>query len=223
MKILLNRILAMIMLIATLVSCGDDEAGYVYGDFSYNMVTYAGESGENSVFTFQSYNDSPLITLVADNVSNPELNVGQRLLMNYIVEEGEGTEHQRVTVKGLSKVNTDTIRVVAAEALDTLKMDEMKLKSVWRTGNYLNIRCQLQYTEKARRMFLATTGETGADGMVKCYQIQDLMGATPYYWIETYFSYYIAPVWEQPDCTAIRYYLNDVTYPEVKYYDFLKE
>lgn len=217
-----DKILLLALVAVAAVACGDDEV-YEYGDFSYNIVTYAGESGDNSVFTFQSYNDSPLITLVAGNLSNPEMNVGQRLLLNYIVDEGDGTQFQKVTIKGLAKVNTDTLRVVTAEALDTLKMDEIKLKSVWRTGDYLNIRCQLQYTEKPRRMFLATTGEVGAGGMVECYQIQDLLGATPYYWLETYFSYYIEPAWGNSDCTAIRYNLNDLTYPDVKYYDFVKE
>lgn len=205
-----------------LTACSDDE-GVVYGDFNYDMVTYSGENEGSSVFTFQTYNDSPLITLLASNVSSPDMPVGQRLLLNYVVKEDLGGNAQLVKVNGYSKVNTDTILVLQQEIVDTLKMDDMKLKSIWRTGNYLNIRCQLQYSEKPRRMFLATTGGIDENGMVKCYQIQDLMGADTYYWLETYFSYYIEPVWSVSDCTALRYYVNDLTYPDVKYYDFLKE
>lgn len=217
------RYILMCMLTAVvMVACGEDEL-YEYGDFNYDLVTYSGEDGNRSVFTFQSYNDSPLITLTASNVSNPEMNVGQRLLLNYEVEDDLGNNSQLVTVKGMSKITTDTITVVTQAALDTLKRDDVKLKSVWRTGNYLNVRCQVQYTEKPRRLFLATTGEVGENGMISAYQIQDLMGAQTYYWIETYFSYYIAPVWDEDVCKGLIYNVNDLTYPDVKSYSFVKE
>lgn len=222
MKQIFKHIIWCMLITMSMAACSDDET-VVYGDFSYDMVTYSGEKDGRSVFTFQSYNDSPLITLYANNVGNPNMPVGQRLLLNYVVDEDLGSFSQSVTVNGYSKVNTDTILVLKQEIIDTLKMEKMKLRSVWRTGNYLNIRCQLEYTEKPRMMFLATTGALDADGLVSCYQIQDLMGATTYYWIETYFSYYIEPVWEAEGCKALRYNVNDVTYPDVKYYDFLKE
>lgn len=222
MNCMLKHIIWSMLLLMTMTACGDDD--YVeYGDFSYDMVTYSGENEGRSVFTFQSYNDSPLITLYANNVGKPNMPVGQRLLLNYVVDEDLGNFSQRVTVNGYSKVNTDTVLVLKREIIDTLKMDNMKLKSVWRTGNYLNIRCQLEYTEKPRRMFIATTGETDEEGLVECYQIQDLMGAATYYWLETYFSYYIEPVWSVAESKGIRYNVNDLTYPDVKYYDFLKK
>lgn len=215
----------LVCLVTTLVvsSCGDDNEGFEFGDFNYDLVTYSGENGSNSVFTFQSYNDSPLITLTAGNLSNPELKEGQRLLLNYIVDEDLGNNNQLVTVKGYSKITTDTILVLPQETIDTLKQDEVKMRSVWRTGNYLNVRCQVKYTEKPRRLFLATNGSIDDTGMVQTYQIQDLMGAQTYYWLETYFSYYIAPVWEDNECKGLRYNVEDVTYPDVKYYDFMKE
>jgi hypothetical protein len=49
------------------------------------------------------------------------------------------------------------------------------------------------------------------------------MGAPTYYWLETYFSYYIAPVWEKNECKGLVYNVEDETYHDVKYYDFLKE
>lgn len=203
-------------------ACSDEDESFAYGDFSYELVTYSGEGENGSVFTFRSYNDSPLITLNASNVKYPGMPVGQRLLLNYVVDDDLGGNCLAVTVKGLSKVNTDTISVLPQEKIDELKMEDVKLKSVWRTGDYLNIRCQLLYTEKPRQMFLATTGIPDASGRIDCYQIQNLMDAHTYYWIETYFSYYIEPVWSVADCSSVRYHVNDLTYPDVKYYDFLK-
>lgn len=222
MKVIFRYLIIGAFLLVMMTACGDNDA-VEYGDFNYNMVTYSGENDGRAVFTFQTYNDSPLITLYANNVDKPNMPVGQRLLLNYVVDEDLGNFMQRVTVNGYSKVNTDTIFVLKQEIIDTLKMESLKLRSIWRTGNYLNVRCQLEYTEKPRRMFLATTGEPDFDGLVSCYQIQDLMGATAYYWLETYFSYYIEPVWAAKGCKALRYNVNDLTYPDVKYYDFLKE
>ena len=217
------RYILMSMVAIVIVACGDDSEGFDYGNFKYDMVTYLGEENDNPIFTFQSYEDSPLNRLIASNIDKPELKVGQRLLLNYeeITDFGHNTYH--VLVKGMSKVNTDTIMIVKQATLDTLKRDAVKLGSVWRTGNYLNVRCQVKYTEKPRIMCLATTGSVDDSGMIEAYQIQDLMGAPTYYWLETYFSYYIAPVWEKNECKGLVYNVEDETYPDVKYYDFLKE
>lgn len=208
--------MSMAMLLA-FTSCGDDEDYFRYGDFMYDMVTYMGVEDGCAVFTYQAYNDSPLITLVANNYGESTLKKGQRLLLNYEVAEDFGNNHKVVQVKGVSRVNTDTIQVVKASRLETLKMDEMRIKSVWRTGNYLNVRCEVQYTDRPRYLYLATTGEMDADGVVNCYQIQDLKDGVPYYWLETYISYYIEPAMAVDGCKMLKYNVNNET---AKWYEF---
>lgn len=205
----LKYILLCLAAVVTFTSCSDDEEPYRYGDFMYELVTYMGAENDRAVFTYQSYNDSPLITLTASNIKSVGANIGQRMFLNFEVDEKLSHTNQIVTVKGVSKVNTDTIVVAKSHSHDTLKMEPLKIESVWRTGDYLNVRCQIQYTEKARKMYLFTNGEIDADGTLNCYQIQDLMGAQTYYWIETYFSYYIKPAVESQDCKVLRYNVND--------------
>ena len=48
------------------------------------------------------------------------------------------------------------------------------------------------------------------------------MGAQTFYWLETYLSYYIAPVWENEEVAGVRYNAVDLSWPEAKYYDFMK-
>lgn len=210
-----------VLCVAAMTSCNEEEA-FEYGDFCYDMVTYEGDNGERSVFSYQAYDDSPLVTLTASNMNRPGMVKGQRLLLNYIVENDLGDNTKVVEVKGFSKVTTDTIEILPQAELDGFKSDEVKVKSVWRTGNYINVRCMLEYTEKPRRLFLATSGIPGEDGIVPMYQIQDLMGAQTFYWLETYLSYYIAPVWEKEDVAGVRYNAVDLSWPEAKYYDFMK-
>lgn len=213
-------ILMSVLALGILSSCSDDEDNFAYGDFLYELVTYMGSQDGRAMFTYQSYNDSPLITLTASNVKEVNAPVGQRMLLNYEVDESLSESNHFITVKGLSKVNTDTIVFVSFDKLETLKKEPVKIASVWRSGNYLNVRCSLQYSEEARVMGLATTGDIDADGVLKCYQIQDTKGAQLYYWTETYFSYYIAPATNLNDCKTLRYYVNDELRPNVKWYDF---
>ena len=202
-------------------SCEKEES-FNYGDFRYDMVTYAGENGKSSVFTFQSYEDSPLVTLTANNLTKSGLKVGQRLFLNYIVDEDVNETTKVVDVKGFSKVTTDSIVFVPQEVLDTLTRDKMKVVSAWRTGEYLNIRCRLEYTEKPRRLFLATNGEIDTEGVINAYQIQNLMGAKTYYWLETYLSYYIGTAWNNENCKVLRYNAPDWSYTEGRFFDFKK-
>lgn len=201
----------LLSLVATMafVSCNDDEEEYRYGDFFYNMVTYMGNEEGGAVFTYQSYNDSPLITLKANNYTSDAIKVGQRMLLNYEVAEDLGNNHQVVTVKGLSKVHTDTIRVEAQMPTMELKMDTMRVESIWRTGNYLNVRCKVLYSESGRIMYLYTDGTIDANGCLNCYQIQNLMGAKTYYWTETYMSYYIEPALTLNGVKTLIYNVND--------------
>ena len=209
MKKWCKYILMSVMAMGLLAACSEDDDAYSYGDFLYELVTYEGSEEGKAVFTYQSYNDSPLVTLTASNVKSVDAPKGQRMLLNYVIEQSLAANDQVVTVKGLAKVNTDTIAVVESSKLDTTKMDPVKVASVWRTGNYLNVRCKVLYTETPRMMALATTGEVGEDGALQCYQLQDLMGAQPYYWTETYFSYYIEPAISNADCKTLIYNVND--------------
>ena len=77
----LKYILVYLLVVIILPSCKEEEEPFNYGDFYYDMVTYVGDNSGKSVFTFQSYNDSPLITLTASNVSKPGMVKGQRLLL----------------------------------------------------------------------------------------------------------------------------------------------
>lgn len=221
MKCKFLHIVMFALVVLSFLSCDKDEP-FEYGYFRYDMVTYAGEKGKCSMFTFQSYEDSPLVTLTANNMSRPNMKVGQRLLLNYVVENDIDEASKTIEVKGISKVTTDTIVFVPQEVLDTLKRDEIKVMSVWRTGEYLNIRCQVEYTDKPRQLYLATNGAVDADGVLNTYQIQNLMGAKRFYWLETYLSYYIGPVWRLENVNGLRYNVTDLSYPEGRFFDFKK-
>lgn len=215
------RLLLGLFIIVVASACSDDK-GYDYGDFHYDMVTYLGTDNGAPKFEFQAYDDSPFITLISSKTGTLDMKKGQRILLNYIIDKEESETMKMVTVRGYSKVITDTMRIAATSKLLPAKMDNIKLASIWRTGAYINIRCQVQYSEKPRQLMLIADLGTLNSSMVETYLIHDLFDATAYYWTPCYLSYYAGPAWNLLTCKTLRVNLNDLVYPSVKYYDFSK-
>lgn len=135
-----------IALTAALCSCerpspddGDD------GSLVYDIVTYEGtsENGEQSTFTYQQVDDSPIITLAG--VWKPSFTVtrGQRLMLGYVTDHygQSGT----ITVKSAQRTVGGEIAV--SPTVPPLNGSEpLSLISAWRSGPYLNMHIQASLT-----------------------------------------------------------------------------
>ena len=63
-------------------ACGCDEpAGYDYGDYLVEFVTFEGERDGMPCFTFQSRDDSPEQTLLSESGLDKDIMEGQRCLL----------------------------------------------------------------------------------------------------------------------------------------------
>lgn len=102
----------------------------------YNIVTYESTSADGSVstFSYQVNGDSPLITLTAKwNV--PEAIIpGMRLLLAY-VPESLTTQSGAVKLLGFTTVPGGEAKISSTIP----KSEPMRLNSIWRSGNYLNL------------------------------------------------------------------------------------
>ena len=101
-------------------------------------------------------------------------------------------------------------------------MDSVSLNSIWRTGRYINIYCRVKYIETARVMALVADYRTIRNDTVHCYLMHNMMDATAYFWRRCYASYDISSVWNLQSCKTVRIHIDDVNYPERRYYDFTK-
>lgn len=224
MKIFLSRILlpAVIALVApAMTSCGDDEY-YEYGNSSFDMVTYAGNGTAGDSYINYPVNDIAPVTLIdaATNASSTGLKSGTRLLLNYAVNSRNSDGSLNITAKGYTKAITDTLRYVPGTT--PVPMDSVSLNSIWRTGRYINIYCRVKYTETARVMALVADYRTIRNDTVHCYLMHNMMDATAYFWRRCYASYDISSVWNLQSCKTVRIHIDDVNYPERRYYDFTK-
>ena len=204
-------------------ACSDDDDTYQYGDFRYDMVTYTGsDSYGRATFEMLQRDDTGLITLITDDACSMSTDTGQRMLLQYVPAGDVDNGVQIITPQGYTLAVTDTLRYTDHDAISTLAMDSIKLKSIWRTGDYLNISCQVKYTTEARYLNLVMDYDTRHNDTVHCYLYHDMLGQTAYFWRQSYLSFYVGEAWNLESCSTMRIHLTDVTYPDVSYYDFTK-
>lgn len=216
-------ILLSVVAAAMTTACSDDDGAYQYGDFRYDMVTYTGSDDYGrATFEMLQRDDTGLITLITDNACSISSDQGQRMLLQYIPAGNVDNGVQIITPQGYTLAITDTLRSADHDLIDTLAMDSIKLKSIWRTGDYLNLSCQVKYTVEARYLKLVLDSDSRQSDTVHCYLNHDMLGQTAYFWRQSYLSFYVGEVWDLESCSTLRIHLTDVTYPNVSYYDFTK-
>lgn len=216
----LKQIIIFLIFITSIASCRVDEPSY-NGNFLYNFVTYEGVIDKADQFSYQLKDDSPLITLRTLETNGIEWKKGARALMNYEILNHKSGTQKIIKITDISKVIFDSLRVTTKENIINSPNAPVRLKSLWRTGNYINIDCSVQFTESKRQFKLVMDEATWQNEIVEVYLLQNLFDAETYFWRKAYASFFIGNVWNMPTCKTIRVHLNDESYP-TKYYDFTK-
>ena len=225
MKMMKSLSVILLLVVATVtLSCDEDEY-YEYGDSRFDMVTYLGydESVGASVFKYLPPEDIPSTILHDAGTKFEWLSIGDRVLLNYepVATLADGSVGITTTV--VVQAITDSLRYVDGRLVETVPMDSIKLNSIWRTGDYINIYSRVKFTNKSRMFYLVMDESTWHEDTVHCYLAHNMMGQTAYFWRRCYGSFCIKAVWNLPSCKVVRVHLNDLNYPEKKYYDFNKQ
>ena len=150
-----------------------------------------------------------------------DVKTNQRVLLRYeFADKSTGAERD-VNVYGCNGIFSDSLRQTQASP-DSLPCQEIKLRSLWRTGEFINLHCQVEYTGKARTLMLVADANTLASDTVDCYLVHDLRGERATFWRDCYASFNVGALWRKDTFRCLRIHLNDVTFPETEYYDFTK-
>lgn len=217
----IQLILSLAIVTASATSCNEDK-GIEYGNFRNDMVTFMHTDNGRAVFSLLQHNDTDEITLITADSCKLGLKRGQRLLLNYIPEGDMGTGVQSITPKGYTKAITDSLRYTDHNSVNAITMDSIRLKSIWRTGNYINLSSELKYTRQSRQISLVMDKSTWHSDTVHCYLMHNMMQEQAYFWRKCYCSFYIGAVWKLSSCRTVRVHLKDVVYTDKTYYDFSK-
>ena len=191
-----------------------------YTDFRYDIVTYLGQNDRGAVFEYLGHGDSAAIRLQSSVTVN-EVKTHQRVLLRYDFVDKTPGDSRDINVYGCSAIISDSLRQSQA-APDSLPHHEVKLRSLWRTGEFINLHCQVEYTNKARTFMLVADANTLANDTVDCYLVHDLRGERGTFWRDCYASFNVGALWRKETFRCLRVFLNDVTFPDTEYYDFNK-
>ncbi|MGM9868376.1 MAG: hypothetical protein ACI30R_01945 [Sodaliphilus sp.] len=186
----------------------------------YDMVTYMGYHDGVAEWQFIRPGDEGIDNMMATMDEPVNLQPGQRVLLSYSVADAL----PRIQVWGYTYGNvvSDSLRVNVKPVEDYAK-HPIKLGALWRTGNYINLRCEVEYTKQVRALFMMADRATLDHDTIDVHLIHDLISAQEtYFWRTCYGSFYAGAAFSRSRCKAIRVHVNDLTYPEVKTYVFAR-
>ncbi len=223
-----SRLLALLLAVAALSACqdpGDDDDTRIV-EWRYDFVTYMGYSGSTATFEYLGRGDSAAIVLRASGLDKPgHLATGQRVLLYYTVTgtPSPGVRDVQARYYTSGNVASDSLRV-NTKPVEQYAMHPIKLRSLWRTGGYINLRGQVEYTGHPRQLYLMADGATLDSDTVDVYIVHDLMQGqdSTRFWRNCYGSFYVGEAWYKPSCRVMRVHVRDVVRPQATCYDFAK-
>lgn len=222
-----SRLLALLLAVAALSACHDsDDDDTRIVEWRYDFVTYMGYSGSTATFEYLGRGDSAAIVLRASGLDKPgHLATGQRVLLYYTVTgtPSPGVRDVQARYYTSGNVASDSLRV-NTKPVEQYAMHPIKLRSLWRTGGYINLRGQVEYTGHPRQLYLMANGATLDSDTVDVYLVHDLMQGqdSTRFWRNCYGSFYVGEAWYKPSCRVMRVHVRDVVRPQATCYDFAK-
>lgn len=207
----------------SLVSCSEESPGGITDLIRTDMVTFEQETDAGTLFSMQEYEDSPMMYLTAEGFHGKELNKGERTILRYYVKSKDTVSDVNISVQYQIPVIFDSLRVATKERIREYEINPVELKSIWRSGNFVNINTFVQYTDKQRFIALIVDEATLGRNIVEAYFVDDLLEHPGFYYRQAYLSFFTGNLWAKyPDSKTLRIYINDSNYPNVKYYDITK-
>ena len=213
----------LIVALMALASCDKHEdIDRAYTDYRYDIVTYLGQNDIGAVFEYLGHGDSAAVRMQSGVDISKDATIHQRVLLRYDFADKTPSDHRTINVYGCNAIVSDSIRMTM-DGPDSLPLHQVKLRSLWRTGEFINLHCQVEYTGKSRTFMLVADGNTLDDDTVHCYLAHGLRGASGTFWRDCYASFNVGALWKRPSFHCLRLHINDVTFPDTEYYDFTKQ
>lgn len=220
MKSLLHSVITIILCATAFWGCSDNNEPNLSDNKQYSMVTFQEENNNGSIFTYQTSENSPLITLRTSTATNLNVKKGTRVMLYYWVTNKNSDTDLNISIDFTLSVLFDSLRMATKANIDIAPSNPIKLKSIWRTGDFINYSGALQYTGSPRQFYLVMDQATMENDTIKAYLIDNIMGHDGYFYRKAFGSFFVGYISQKSKCKVFRVYVNDENYPSVKYYDF---
>ena len=214
--------LLLLAVLLALASCDKQEdIDRAYTDFRYDIVTYLGQNDRGAVFEYLGRDDSTAVKLQSRVDVSKDVKTRQRVLLRYDFVDAVPAASRDIDVFGCSAIINDSLRMTK-DSPDSLPQHQVKMRSLWRTGEFINLHCQVEFTGKSRTFMLVADGNTLEADTVHCYLTHSLRGESGTFWRDCYASFNVGALWKRNTFHCLRIHVNDVTFPDTEYYDFYK-
>ena len=217
-----------ILALLTLVACDRNHDGILdsaYETLLEDIVTYTGLDDDNhATFRLDGRDDDPAVMLYTKSGAPSKVPVNSRMLLAYTIDhKASDGSYWDVDAISYTRILSDSLRV-NNNPIDTYSMRPIRLGSIWRTGEYINMHGLVEYTNKNRFIYMMIDGETKYNDTVQAYLVHDLLN-TPsdsiYYWRDFYLSVNVGVLKsDKVPCRVLRLHLNDEKNPKVTFHDF---
>lgn len=207
---------ALLLSLLVMTSCEKEED--VYGIFYLDIVTCHQENGA-TYFTYQTTDSAPMDTLCpVGAVDESKTGEGERVLLQFRPIEEWSKTRKQIEILALSSIHFDTLRVVSHEKMAELPDDTLYLQSVWKTGDFLNLRYRIDYHSRPHSIMLVAD-ESTLEGDTLKVELRHSRNDDPEgHWSNLYSSFNISGYRNRP-YTTLQLYVNQVNF-NYKYYYF---
>ena len=138
--------LLMLATLLALAACNKQEdIDRAYTDYRYDIVTYLGQNATGALFEYLGHGDSSAIRLQSTYAVDEDIKPNHRVLLRYDYANQADGDLRDITVYGCNGIINDSLRMTMASP-DSLTLHQVKLRSLWRTGEFINLHCQVEYT-----------------------------------------------------------------------------
>jgi len=220
----MRNILYLAVAILALTACNRSHDGNLddfYEKQIVDIVTYLGlDDDGHAAFRLDGRDDEPAVYLYSTASAPEKVNANSRVLLTYSINHKAGdNSYWNIDAIGYSRIISDSIRI-NTKPLDTYSMRPIKLNSIWRTGEFINLHGQVENTGKNRQLYLLIDADTKYEETVDAYLVHDLLD-TPsdsiFYWRDFYMSINIGELKsDKAPCRTLRIHLNEENNPIIK-------
>lgn len=208
----LTTILTVILAATMMSGCNDDNGGgsTIPDNLSTDFATFVSSGDQGSVFTLQKDGDSPLVTLTAAvKIDTEQIKPGSRVLIQYVPSGGQEVyESGAIQLYGILQITNGDIEAVAKSEIDSWRSDRMKLNSMTRTGDYINVWMEVTVSNAPQRFVIAADEATINDEYPQLYLVMtsdNEMGRS----YNLYGSFDISDIWDLETCQGVRIHYSD--------------
>lgn len=210
------------LVISLFVGCSKYEVDYPTDHRFVELLTVI-ENDKGMRLEKVGINDSESIMLTTDQYVDVPLERGRRVIAEYGVADTDLSRRPMpVRLHQMGLIEFDTIRAVSYEKMADLADSRMKLVSVWRTGQFINLQAKVEYDGEKRSFTIVADESTLSNPIVECYLCNSgsEVSATV---IDrhAYGSFFMGDLWNRPTLERVRLYLNSAS-EENSFVDIVK-